>query len=243
MRANYLIVVAAALIAHCAVAYAGKGGGPSSSGGSRTSTATSRSTTAAPSSRSPSGRISGFAARPAGRTASGASTGVGRRSLLGTGSQPSPRVTEIIRERESSGPGWLGTVFLISLLSQHDLSASDRSWVQEKLAELRTDAEDEEPLIPAAKPKVVMTIKGVADPLHIGVPATFSVAAATSGKPLANIACTIDGSNAQPTTTHQTSPATVTWVPEREGAYILNCKAGGRNERRVLRVAVIQEQH
>ncbi|MDF6893604.1 hypothetical protein NLR16_24450, partial [Escherichia coli] len=65
-------------------------------------------------------------------------------------------MAQIIRERESSGPGWLGTAFLVALLSRHDLSDSDRQWLQSKIDALagEDEADDASGLAPPLAPSV-----------------------------------------------------------------------------------------
>ncbi|MEJ1269013.1 hypothetical protein WDV93_25060 [Pantoea ananatis] len=70
-----------------------------------------------------------------------------RQSLLSSnGPQPSPRLQTIIREKEASGPGWVGTAALVWLLSQHDLSSSDREWINSRLREADSDSSSEQPV-------------------------------------------------------------------------------------------------
>lgn len=253
MRSPYAFTLAAALAVLAADSSAGPGS--SSSGGSRASapastrnapsigagagsrTASTASVRGATSSRPAAGTRS--SARPAASRAYGQlgtrSSLQARRSLLAAGKQPSPRLTQIIRERERSGPGWIGTAVLIALLSQHDLSASDRSWIQGKIDALNAEGEGDEAqalLPPAQRP---MSITGATQPLHAGQSATIAVAA--SGMRADAITCDIEGTAAQPVISGRDRVASLTWTPERAGAYILNCRAGKHIERRVLRVA------
>ena len=153
-----------------------------------------------------------------------------RRSLLSqTGPQPSPQVSEIIRERESSGPGWLGTAFLISLLSRHDLSDSDRSWINSRIDSVRNEQPDEAPaLLPAVKPKVQFTFEGLDAPHPIGMPAKVTVSATLNGQPVP-VSCE------HPAAMNQNGHTVIAWTPEAHGVTLLTCKAGAHQERRLLR--------
>lgn len=252
MRSTFAFTLAAVLAVLATESNAGSGGSPS--GASRASSSTS---TRSPASVGPSvgGRASAAAmrgpgsagasartrsparpaaARPFGQFGARSSNTV-RRSLLGAGARPSPRLTQIIRERERSGPGWIGTAVLVALLSQHDLSASDRSWIQNKIDALK--GEEEVDAVAALLPPVSrpFTVTGASQPMHAGRPASIDIAAA--GISISDLECAIDGATAQPDLSRRGAAAIITWTPDRAGAYILNCRAGKHIERRVLRVA------
>jgi len=254
MRSTHALTLATALAMLATESNAGPGSG--SSGGSRASTSTSTSTrstasigpgaggraSSAPSVRGPTSAGAGAGMRSAARPAAARpykqlgrqSPSTARRSLLGAGPQPSSRLTQIIRERERSGPGWIGTAVLVALLSQHDLSASDRSWIQGKIDALNEDEEGggAAALLPAVSRP--FTVTGASQPLHIGRAASIDIA---TSMPAAGLACQIEGAATQPVVSHGASAANITWTPDRAGAYILNCRAGKHIERRVLRVA------
>lgn len=113
------------------------------------------------SSQSPSGRagINGFRANQA--RLAGGSQNTARRSLLTGTPPPSPRLREIIQREESSGPGWIGTAFLIALLSQHDLSAADHAWIEARIAALGRDEEQPPALLASVTPAVAFHIQGL----------------------------------------------------------------------------------
>jgi hypothetical protein len=158
-----------------------------------------------------------------------------RRSLIADDApQPSPKVTQIIRERESSGPGWLGTAFLVSVLSRHDLSSSDRSWIQDRIDSIRSSgeaAEDGEPpaLLPAVHPKIEFTFKGLDAPLHAGEVASVSVSALAHGQP---VPITCD----HPAASNHSGHVDIVWTPEMPSVSLLTCKSGERQERRLVLV-------
>jgi hypothetical protein len=251
MRSSYVFTLAAMLAVLATESNAGPGTG--SSGGSRASapasTRSAATTGAGAGNRASSGASGRGLAGPGAGTRSAArpatarpygqlgtrSPMVPRRSLLAAGTPPSPHLTRIIRERERSGPGWVGTAVLIALLSQHDLSAADRNWIQGKIDALGAEGEgvDKQPLLPPAQRP--MSITGATQPLRPGQNATIAVAAA--GIPADAVACDIEGVATQPAVTTRDRVANLTWTPEQAGVYILNCRAGKHTERRVLRVA------
>lgn len=144
--------------------------------------------------------------------------------LTKNGPQPSPMVTQIIRERESSGLGWLGGAFLVALLSRNDLSSSDRNWIQNQIDTL------EEPLLPPVRPKVILVFTGLDGPLRVGEAADISVSAVDgSGKSLF-VACDL------PANADNQGRIKLSWTPDSPGVRLFTCKAGGHQERRVARV-------
>lgn len=201
----------------------GRASAPAARGATSTGPSASGRSSARPAAARPYGQLGARRSHPA------------RQSLLASGKPPSPHLTQIIRERERSGPGWIGTAVLIALLSQHDLSASDKSWIQGKINALDEEGEDnvaQALLPPVQRP---MSITGVAQPLHAGQSTTITVAA--SGMPADAVACNIEGAAAQPVVSARDRVASLSWTPERAGAYILKCRAGKHIERRILRVA------
>ena len=192
-----------------------------------TSRAPSRSAPVAGTTGARIGRVSGFAAR-------GAAGSSGTRSLLANGPRPSPQVVHVIEERERSGPGWIGISFLVSMLSQHDLSPSDRNWVQGKIDSIKANGGDaaDGPL-PASKPKVMFSFAGIDVPLVLGQSAVMSVSAYTDKHVAMAPICTPP---AAATISVQHSIADIHWTPATAGVFILTCQAGTHTERRLLRV-------
>lgn len=250
MRSAFALTLAAVLAMLATESTAGPGS--SSSGGSRASAPTSTrgsssigagaASRAAPAAsvRSAAGSAAGTrttarppSARPYGQLGT-RSIIPARRSLLASGTPPSPRLTQIIRERERSGPGWIGTAVLIALMSQHDLSAADRNWIQEKIDARDAEEEGDEAqglLPPSRQP---MSLTG-ATQLRAGQSATIAVASGRT--PAEAVACYIEGATTQPVVTYRDRVANHTWTPERAGAYIFTCRTDKYTERRVLRVA------
>ena len=228
MRTNgtAFALTAALLVAAAQTPAAGKAGSSGSSGGRSTSvskSAPSKSTTYRPAAATPY--------RPLGGNTRQIPQ---RRSLISDdGPKPSEKVTQIIRERESSGPGWLGTAFLVAMLSRHDLTSSDRSWVQSRIDALRLSgdpSDDEQPaLLPAVHPKIAFSFQGLDAPLLVGDAASVSVSAHALGKP-APVTCD------HPAATDQNGRVEIAWTPDAPGVALLTCKAGDRQERRLVRV-------
>lgn len=121
-----------------------------------------------------------------------------------SGPQPSPQLQTIIREKEASGPGWLGTAGLIWLLSQHDLSSSDREWINNRLREENSE-----------NPQPVTEQSDVS--FQWSVPATFTngqsakivIAAVRHGKVLLP-----DCELGDIKSVHENNAAVLNWTPE-----------------------------
>lgn len=212
---------------------------PSSGGGKGSSSSGGKSAAAAPKSQGRPSPSKSPAARAGMRGGAGAGV-VAPRSLVGGGSPPSPKVTGIIRERETrSGPGWLGTAFLISMLSRHDLSSSDRSWIQGRIGELRAQGVDdrasEEDLLSAVKSPVKFRYAGLQPVYSTGDVVTLSIQATREGKAIP-VECVFQGAHVD----RLDGSANISWTPVDPGAQVLTCRANGHQERRLLRVAKAQ---
>lgn len=156
-----------------------------------------------------------------------------RRSLLQGGAQPSAKLTHIIRERESSGPGWLGTAFLVALLSRHDLSDSDRRWLQTKIDALADDdqADDQSELSPPRVPTVAFLYAGLQGDFTTGRAYTVQVTAhGAHGNPVAVI-CSMPEARI----VTEGPGAAILWEPRAPAVYVLTCQAGGLRDRRLLK--------
>lgn len=159
-----------------------------------------------------------------------------RSILRKDGPQPSPRVAQIIREREaSSGPGWIGTAFLVAMLSQHDLTSSDRRWIQSRIDDARAAGEEAEadPLLSMPSPKVRFRFDGVEAPLFVGKKASVSVSAEDGNGKALPLSCEAPAAGA---VHYRQGISELTWTPMSPGIILLSCSAGGRHERRMLRV-------
>lgn len=232
MRTHIITILAAGLLASAAAGAAPSGG----NGGSGKSSASRGSTSSGTSSAGRSAsRSSDMRAARNNTQRSGAGSPARRSLLAGSPSQPSPKVTEIIRERERSGPGWLGTAFLVSLLSQHDLSSSDRSWIEGRINSLRESGEDDEPapaLLSPAAPGVSFRYAGLQPQFTAGAEATVTVRAERAGVAVP-VACALPGAQLD----QGRGEARIEWTPAGPGVQLLSCEAAGHRDRKLLRVA------
>ena len=147
-------------------------------------------------------------------------------------SQPSPKVAQVIRERESSGPGWVGTAFLIALLSRHDLSSADPSWIQGRIDALRDDGNEEDDLLDAVASPVTFDFAGLKPKPEVGDKFSVLVSAKSKGAAVP-VSCSLD----EATVVRSDQLSQVSWEPSAPGAALLTCEAAGHQSRRLLRVA------
>lgn len=144
-----------------------------------------------------------------------------------SGPQPSPQLQTIIREKESSGPGWLGTAGLIWLLSQHDLSSSDREWINNRLRE-----ENSENPQPVTEQSDVSFQWSVPATFTDGQPAKIVIAAVRHGKVLLP-----DCELSDIKSVHENNAAVLNWTPEHTVSAVATCKADGWVDQRLLAVS------
>ena len=160
-----------------------------------------------------------------------------RRSLLPErgGPSPSPTLAQEIRAKESSGPGWLGTAFLVSLLSRHDLSGSDRQWIESKIASLRDSGNDDEvpQLAPAIPNGIRFEYEGLQAAYPVGKPIRIEVRARDAAGTLLAVACQMEDGQARVSGTS----AAIQWLPAAPAVRMLTCRAGGQRDRRIVKAA------
>ncbi|MEN4569238.1 hypothetical protein [Pantoea agglomerans] len=144
-----------------------------------------------------------------------------------SGPQPSPQLQTIIREKEASGPGWLGTAGLIWLLSQHDLSSSDREWINNRLRE-----ENSENPQPVTEQSDVSFQWSVPATLTNGQSAKIVIAAVRHGKVLLP-----DCELGDIKSVHENNAAVLNWTPEHTVSAVATCKADGWVDQRLLAVS------
>lgn len=150
-----------------------------------------------------------------------------RQSLLNNnGPQPSPRLQTIIREKEASGPGWVGTAALVWLLSQHDLSSSDREWINSRLRE----ADSSEP--PAPGESDVSFQWAVPAQIMSGQPVKIIVTAFHHGKAVLP-SCELGNVKSVP----ENNAAVLNWTPENTFSAVATCRAEGWVDQRLLAVS------
>lgn len=151
-----------------------------------------------------------------------------RRSLLAEGPLPSPAVRDVIVQKESSGPGWMGTALLVYLLSQHDLSKADKAWIEDKMCQQQ--AEEEEAELPPINQKASLQFHGLNKEFSVGRPAQFSVTA--KGVPgAAQLVCDYPEE-----AVGTFAKVDVSWTPLKAGSFLVSCRAGSLTERRLVRV-------
>lgn len=157
----------------------------------------------------------------------GRGSDVQRRSVLsGSGAKPSERVQTLIREKERSGPGWIGTAALVWLLSQHDLSSSDKEWVEGKINAAKAAGEKIES--PPPELTAIRFTYLLPDTFTAGKAATLTVSTAGGGdKPLT---CTLSGAQWQPAGQAQTT----VWTPAASGSQVLQCEQANVVDERLL---------
>jgi len=218
-------------------AFAGTSGGSrTSSSSTSTSSARSSSTSSSRTPDAPKTSRSTFlqrsAAGPTIKNAAGAMrTSVGRRSLLDDAPAPSTRLANVIQQRESSGPGWLGTAFLISLLSQHDLSKDDRGWIQGRIDALKGE-EGENSLLPATSPAVRFSYLGLKPSYKVGESIELNASASSMESKPVPIECAFQGAIANT----ESGRANIKYRPAAPAVQVLSCRAGGRTDRRLIKV-------
>ncbi len=158
-----------------------------------------------------------------------------RRSLLDHPgqAQPSASLAQTIRNRES-GPGWVGTAFLIALLSGGGLSASDRSWLEARIASMANDGGDDNAapvLLGPVAPPIQFHFDGLRDRYVTGDSIAVRVSATRAGTALP-VSC-IDPVSRRELVGEGLH---LSWAPAAAGVDLLACSAGGYSERRLVRV-------
>ncbi|WP_028715650.1 hypothetical protein [Pantoea ananatis] len=155
-----------------------------------------------------------------------------RQSLLSSnGPQPSPRLQTIIREKEASGPGWVGTAALVWLLSQHDLSSSDREWINSRLREADSDSSSEQP-VPVSGQSDVSFQWSVPSHIVSGLPVKIVVTAVRHGRAVLP-SCELDDVKSVP----ENNAAVLNWTPEDTFSAVATCRAEGWVDQRLLAVS------
>jgi hypothetical protein len=206
----------------------------SSSSGASASAARSggsRDAATAPASRSTFTQRSA-AGQSSSNAASALRSSAGRRSLLQGAPAPSTSLANVIQRRESSGPGWLGTAFLISLLSQHDLSKEDRSWINQRIDALKGE-DGESPLLPLVSPTVRFSYFGLKPSYKVGDSIDVTASATNVDAKPVPVECALQGAVAVP----ENGRSHITYLSTRATVQVITCRAGGRLDRRLIRVA------
>jgi hypothetical protein len=217
--------------------HAGRGSTPSA-GASRSSV--SRNPSSAPAGASTWSRSETPSYRPATSPTAARATpgarqlGTARRSLLDDGPPPSPALSQVIRDKERSGPGWLGTAVLVSMLSQHNWSSRDRQWLESKLATLKADTGDAAPpLAPALTAPIQFHYEGLLPTFAVGHLATIRVSAVDRQGQTRPVICELSQATVKP----QGTSAAIQWQPAMPAVSVLTCHADGQRDRRILKAA------
>lgn len=226
MKAINTLIVLIAFTALSSNSFAGKSGstGSRSSSFKPSNSSTRSATTYRPSKTYGSQNISNMATRN--KTAQ-------RQSLLAGSSAPPPRVAQIIKQKESKfGTGFVSGAILAYLLSSHDLSASDKQWVQNKLNDMKAKGEPlDDGLIRKPVPTVIFSYAGLKPQFARGESLNISASAASNSQPVA-IKCTMDEAEV----TNSNDSAHIAWVPMVPAAIILSCEANGHKDKRIIHI-------
>lgn len=180
-----------------------------------------------------------FAARVTGSSAAGfrsLSYGVGQGVSPASPAKPSERLQTIIRERQvSNGPGWLGTAALVWLLSQHDLSDSDRSWISSQLSS-GNDGDGQDASVDRITKALTFTWDGLPEAVKVGQPVKIAVSAVDAKGHHQALDCTI--TNGSVNTALTESGVVMTWTPATAGVGFLQCDGLSEGERRAVAVTL-----
>ncbi|MBT1917552.1 hypothetical protein KK004_21465 [Enterobacter hormaechei subsp. xiangfangensis] len=152
------------------------------------------------------------------------------RSVLSrTQTLPSEKLQTVIREKERSGPGWMGTALLVWLLSQHDLSSSDKAWVNQQIAQAKK--ENQQVLPPPPELSDVAFNWSYPSAFTPGQKAMIAVSAkqGLAGKAVP-VTCVMNGS-------YGVKDGDITrmeWTPDKVMTAIMRCEAGGLSDLRMF---------
>ncbi|HGH4585595.1 TPA: hypothetical protein ACJIWA_004118 [Enterobacter bugandensis] len=156
-------------------------------------------------------------------------TGNYRSVLSQSQTLPSEKLQTVIREKERSGPGWMGTALLVWLLSQHDLSSSDKEWVNQQIAQ----AKKENQQIPPPPPELSDVAFNWSYPSAFtpGEKALIAVSATQgiAGKSVP-VTCVMNGS-------YGVKDGEITrmeWTPDKAMTSVMRCEAGGLSDLRMF---------
>lgn len=143
---------------------------------------------------------------------------------------PSSQLQTVIREKENSGPGWVGTGLLVWLLSQHDLSSSDRAWVRQQINDAQQKGADIAQL-PSAELSDVVFNWTYPPAFHPGDEAPISVTATVGmAQSPAAVSCVLNGKHSDLVG----NAARLVWKPAREMTAVMRCEAAGLSDMRLL---------
>lgn len=144
---------------------------------------------------------------------------------------PSEKLQTVIREKERSGPGWIGTGLLVWLLSQHDLSSSDRHWIEKQIDESKNENVQTQ-LPPPPLSDVVFS--WVYPPVFNQGETSLITVKATEGeqqKPV-TVSCVLKDIHSS----QDGIAARLEWTPLKEVTAVMRCEAGGLSDMRIFSI-------
>lgn len=262
---NYLIGLALAttvMLPYCAEA---------GYSGARASVSRISSFSARPSIRSAASKVTSNSSRISSSTASVGTTGSSRPAAAPSSiytrpppkasaprpnsPQPSPQLAQVIHQH-NGGSNWMGTALVMSMLHSNNLSASDRSWLEERLAEERaheaawpTAQVGATQAAPAPAPKDLgqAMMDGFAEgslpkrmqfqfdlPLRVVAGETYDLkvnAQDGRGKPK-DLRCILPGA----TVTSDGLTQQLRWTPVQPGSQVITCKSQDDADQRLLEI-------
>lgn len=158
------------------------------------------------------------------------------RQTLAAPTKPSPQLQDIIKQHEAQrGPGWLGTAALVWLLSRHDLSAADRSWVSSQIAQGESGDEKPNSVDRQAK-QLTFDWQGLRSTAAIGESVTLRVRATSPNGAAQALTCS--STNGRLGQTFTDTGVALAWTPAHAGTAILQCDALTEGERRTIAVTL-----
>ncbi|SAI38528.1 Uncharacterised protein [Enterobacter hormaechei] len=142
---------------------------------------------------------------------------------------PSEKLQTVIREKEQSGPGWMGTALLVWLLSQHDLSSSDKAWVNQQIAQAKK--ENQQVLPPPPELSDVAFNWSYPSAFTPGQKAMIAVSAkqGLAGKAVP-VTCVMNGSYG----VKDGEITRIEWTPDKDMTAVMRCEAGGLSDLRMF---------
>ncbi|HCI8581997.1 TPA: hypothetical protein NQG29_004211 [Enterobacter cloacae] len=142
---------------------------------------------------------------------------------------PSEKLQTVIREKEQSGPGWMGTALLVWLLSQHDLSSSDKAWVNQQIAQAKK--ENQQVLLPPPELSDVAFNWSYPSAFTPGQKAMIAVSAkqGLAGKAVP-VTCVMNGSYG----VKDGEITRIEWTPDKDMTAVMRCEAGGLSDLRMF---------
>jgi hypothetical protein len=145
----------------------------------------------------------------------------------------SPQLAQRIQSSTGlSGTTWLGLGLLTYLLSQHDLSSKDRSWIEGQIASAKLQKGEVAALLDPVFSPVIFSFDGLKPAYKISEKVSISVIAKTIEHKVVDVRCVLPGANIS----HTAGVAAIDQESTAVSASILQCTANGVTEKRMVRV-------